>query len=587
MVIKTDETLQNIAMKKLAHSTKNLFELRLQTIFLFVSFVTFVQICSAQLPIPTVNNVVLACDDDNFNVTGIAGLGGNDIIWSDDYLNQTQLFQGLNYVSTTASSFMLYAFTTDGAATSPDPKQTYIFHPQSATGTITESPALCGNINLSFAIDSLIDSLTLVVSEDATIDPTDGATNFNNNFLNIRSEIYETGVHFLLKYDLSTIPLGVHPFYSHSAAMAYSGYAHGNNGNVYEQHVLDDSWDENTVTNNNAPFPLVPNSTLDAAGSWWIWYGNPSYAVAHGNSATMGVSDEGNKVGINSNPLLNDLVNLEYMGDQTMSLYHFSPGYDTRYYSKDFKTDVALLPQLKIKFSYNLDTDCTYSWTGPGGFTAATKDITDLSVSGVYTLQITNSYGCISTYDYNAVINTLSEDPSFTSVDFCETAGNIISGVATPGGIFSIMSQSGSNAVLIDSSTGSLSNYIAGDQITIQYNTPLVSCQDSSVQTINVLASIIPTFDPVADICPGTLLSPLPLISNNGINGAWSPALDNTTTTLYTFTPTAGQCAVTSTLTITVSTSVVPSFDPVADICEGAIITPLPLISNNGVNGTW
>ena len=103
---------------------------------------------------------------------------------------------------------MLYAFSTDGAATSPDPKQTYIFRPQSATGIITESPDLCGNINLSFAIDSIIDSLTLIVSEDATIDPTDGATNFNNNFLNIRSEIYETGVHFLLKYDLSTIPLG-------------------------------------------------------------------------------------------------------------------------------------------------------------------------------------------------------------------------------------------------------------------------------------------------------------------------------------------------------------------------------------------
>ena len=575
-------------MKKYTTSTKNRLTIRLQTILLFVSFVIFIQVCSAQLPIPEVNNVVLTCGNDNFNITGIPGLGGNDIIWSDDYLNQTQLFQGLNYSSTTSSSFMLYAFSTDGAATSPDPKQTYIFRPQSATGIITESPDLCGNINLSFAIDSIIDSLTLIVSEDATIDPTDGATNFNNNFLNIRSEIYETGVHFLLKYDLSTIPLGVHPFYSHSAAMAYSGYAHGNNGNVYEQHVLDDSWDENTVTNNNAPLPLAPNSTADVAGNWWIWYGNPSYSVAHGNSATMGVSDEGNKAGINSNPLLNDLVNLEYMGDQTMSLYHFSPGYDTRYYSKDFKTDVALLPQLKVMFSYNLDTDCTYSWTGPGGFTASTKDITDLSVSGLYTLQITNQYGCISSYDYNAVINSISEDPSFTSLDFCETQGNVISGIATPGGTFSIVSQSGSNAVIIDPLTGLLSNHSAGDQITIQYNTSLSACQDSSVQTVNVfLASTAPLFDAITPICSGEVLNPLPLISTNGVNGTWDPALDNTTTTIYTFTPNIGECANNTTLTITVNPSTTPIFDPVADICSGGALNPLPLISNNGINGTW
>jgi hypothetical protein len=49
------------------------------------------------------------------------------------------------------------------------------------------------------------------------------------------------------------------------------------------------------------------------------------------------------------------------------------------------------------------------------------------------------------------------------------------------------------------------------------------------------------------------LLSPLPTTSNNGITGTWSPALNNTTTTTYTFTPDAGQCAVIETLTINVN----------------------------------
>jgi hypothetical protein len=48
-------------------------------------------------------------------------------------------------------------------------------------------------------------------------------------------------------------------------------------------------------------------------------------------------------------------------------------------------------------------------------------------------------------------------------------------------------------------------------------------------------------------------LSTLPTNSNNGFTGTWLPALNNTATTTYTFTPTAGQCATTATMTITVN----------------------------------
>jgi gliding motility-associated-like protein len=44
----------------------------------------------------------------------------------------------------------------------------------------------------------------------------------------------------------------------------------------------------------------------------------------------------------------------------------------------------------------------------------------------------------------------------------------------------------------------------------------------------------------------------LPTTSNNGISGAWSPALNNQQTTTYTFTPSSGQCAYQTTMTITV-----------------------------------
>src|SRR5579871_4565185 len=69
--------------------------------------------------------------------------------------------------------------------------------------------------------------------------------------------------------------------------------------------------------------------------------------------------------------------------------------------------------------------------------------------------------------------------------------------------------------------------------------------------TISPLAT--PTFNQVAAICSGGTLTALPTTSNENITGSWSPALDNTTTTTYTFTPDAGQCATTTTMTITVN----------------------------------
>ena len=77
-------------------------------------------------------------------------------------------------------------------------------------------------------------------------------------------------------------------------------------------------------------------------------------------------------------------------------------------------------------------------------------------------------------------------------------------------------------------------------------------CTSTASAVITAPGSITPTFNLVAPICAGTALTALPTTSLNGITGTWNPALDNTTTTTYTFTPNAGQCANTTTLTITV-----------------------------------
>ncbi len=112
-------------------------------------------------------------------------------------------------------------------------------------------------------------------------------------------------------------------------------------------------------------------------------------------------------------------------------------------------------------------------------------------------------------------------------------------------------------------------------------------CAATTTLTITVNPSVIPTFNPVAPICSGGTLAALPTASTNGIMGSWTPALNNTATSIYTFTPKAGQCAATTTLTITVNPSATPTFNPIAPICSGAALTALPTTSTNGIMGSW
>jgi len=95
-------------------------------------------------------------------------------------------------------------------------------------------------------------------------------------------------------------------------------------------------------------------------------------------------------------------------------------------------------------------------------------------------------------------------------------------------------------------------------------------CSSSATNgTITVSVGITPTFDPVAPICTGEPLAPLPTTSTNGITGTWSPALDNTQTTTYTFISDANQCADVTNITITVNPEPTINAGNNITICEG------------------
>jgi gliding motility-associated-like protein len=113
-----------------------------------------------------------------------------------------------------------------------------------------------------------------------------------------------------------------------------------------------------------------------------------------------------------------------------------------------------------------------------------------------------------------------------------------------------------------------------------------IGCTDTVLVLINSTSNTItPTFNAILPICVGGTIN-LPSTSTNGITGSWSPAVNNTATTTYTFTPDPNQCASSTTLTVQVSNSITPTFDPISTICTGGTIN-LPSTSTNGISGSW
>lgn len=115
------------------------------------------------------------------------------------------------------------------------------------------------------------------------------------------------------------------------------------------------------------------------------------------------------------------------------------------------------------------------------------------------------------------------------------------------------------------------------------------SGQDASIVKMIVVISekITPTFFPFGSYCKGSYIPVLPDLSNNGIRGSWSPAINNMETTTYTFTPEVGQCAGPTTMTLTIHENIAPLFEPVGPFNKGSVIPPLPYTSLNGITGSW
>lgn len=231
-----------------------------------------------------------------------------------------------------------------------------------------------------------------------------------------------------------------------------------------------------------------------------------------------------------------------------------------------------------------VDNNVTPTFNNPGPICAGTS----------FTLPTTSTNGVSGTWDKAPNINA-TETYTFTpsSGGSCAnptTMQVVVNPLITP--TFSIASPicDGDNLTLPTTSdngvAGTWDKPADNTQTTTYEFTPSgTNCSSKAQVTVVVNPKTTPTFNQIGSICSGGSFT-LQNTSNNGVTGTWSPAIDNTQTTTYNFTPDAGQCANPETMTVSVDPQITPTFSLPNQICQGDNLT-LPTTSNNGIAGTW
>jgi gliding motility-associated-like protein len=202
--------------------------------------------------------------------------------------------------------------------------------------------------------------------------------------------------------------------------------------------------------------------------------------------------------------------------------------------------EVKVVPPLIPVFSLP-DPICTGSPTSPllpvseNGIPGTWTPAFNNSATTTYTF-IPETESCISRVSLTVTVNPI-QVPVFNPVaPVCK--GSVIAELPT---------------VSVNGISGSWSPPI-NNQLTTTYTfTPLVGlCASTAEMTIVVNPKVTPSFAPVAAACFGSSAIVLPSQSIENIQGSWSPAINNTATTTYTFTPDSGECANTATMTVAV-----------------------------------
>ena len=210
-----------------------------------------------------------------------------------------------------------------------------------------------------------------------------------------------------------------------------------------------------------------------------------------------------------------------------------------------------------------------YLWTPATGLSnpAVSNPLANPAVTTTYELTVTdNTTGCSSVSQVTVTVEDLLT-PVFTNPGPVCAGTNFTLPVTSDNGV-----------------TGTWSPAVNNSATTTYTFTPDGGCAQSVTMEVIVSNQVIPTFTNPGPICSGTSLI-LPTVSDNGISGTWSPSVNTNTTTVYTFTPNGG-CSESVTMEVVVNNEIIPVFTNPGPVCTGTSFT-LPAVSDNGVSGTW
>ena len=132
-----------------------------------------------------------------------------------------------------------------------------------------------------------------------------------------------------------------------------------------------------------------------------------------------------------------------------------------------------------------------------------------------------------------------------------------------------------------------------GNNVVITFTPAAGECSPEETMTIEVEEELAPEFTQLGPLCETDPPVALPTTSNNGVNGTWDagtsfdPSGQGGQNVVIEFTPDAGECATTATMTIEVEEEVVPDFNQIGPVCENEGTVSLSGTSNNGIFGNW
>ncbi|MEZ4838219.1 fibronectin type III domain-containing protein [Flavobacterium sp.] len=234
----------------------------------------------------------------------------------------------------------------------------------------------------------------------------------------------------------------------------------------------------------------------------------------------------------------------------------------------------------------DFDTSGQFSASPDGLAIDASTGAIDLATSAAGTYEITylissNTGVCEINESYTVTLTVIDVvDPVFDPITLTYCIGS------TP----DVLLPTSTNGITGTWSPAVIDTSVAVVDATYVFTPDEGQCANTVTLLVTVTEEVTPTFDPIGTAyCLNATPDALPT-STNGITGTWSPATIDTSIAVvdaaYVFTPDAGQCAVSVTLLITVSTEILPTFD-VISVCQGVEPPVLPTTSLEGVTGTW